>query len=222
MRAVLDSSAKDEVRRAVYNQGARNLPEGPPLEMLLAASRDQDFNIRVQVIQDLAQVGHPQAIELAIEYAKEGPKQVQVMPGLLGVLGAEGSPECVEAMLALLEDSAPMGEVLGRAVELLRPIRAPKSVQMLLRGLQAKDSAIQILAAQALAGNPQRQGGGGPGQAGQKGKGRGSSATPSGGSRFPGVRKRRGRAGSLRKTKEATGAAFRSPACLGLLWVSES
>ena len=155
--AILDlvrKSGVQNLRYTAYLNGARNLPGGPPLEVILAAADDDYPNLQAEALRDLAKLGHPTARTKALALAVIRPVQFTVGQIVAEVLGTRGDPETVEAMLGLLEDEHLHANVRKTVLEQLRFLRAPESIRVIVKALKAKSPAVRAVAAEVLAGIP--------------------------------------------------------------------
>lgn len=150
------SDNKPANRNAAYSQGARNLPSGPPTELVLQAARDDYAMLQAEAIRDLGVLGHPDAVRLALKAADKRPVGRSVGTALCTVLGQAGTPDAVRAMLAMLDDVKLNANVRKAIVEQLRCLRAPNSIDVLVKALGSKQAAIRAAAAETLAALPER------------------------------------------------------------------
>ncbi len=142
------------VRYTTYVNGARNLRGGPPVELMLAASKDGYPQLEAAAIEDLATLGRPEARKRAMALAEVRPVNVTVGMALARVLGGQGDGKAVKAMLGLFEDEKLHANVRKIVIEQLRFLRAPDAIAALMKGLKGKIPAVRGIAAEVLAGIP--------------------------------------------------------------------
>lgn len=155
--AIIKTDSKPELRYAAYVSGARNLPKGPPIEAVLLAASDEYAMLRAQAIRDLGLLGHPDGVRLALLAAKERPVAVATGKIVCEILGAAGTPDAVAAMLGFLADDSLHANVRKEVVDQLRLVRNTESVDLMIKALQAKRTAVRAVAAQILGGLPERR-----------------------------------------------------------------
>ncbi|MCK5944157.1 MAG: HEAT repeat domain-containing protein, partial [Planctomycetes bacterium] len=159
-KAILDAAASGgspTTRLNAYRYGVRNLPEGPPVPLLLRLAKGDDASLRAEAIRDLGVLGHPQAVPLARAVAGERPVDYQAGLAVCEVLGAAGTPDAVAAILSLLEDDRLHANVRKAAVEQLRLIRSERSVDVLVKALRSKRDAVRAVAVEVLSSVPERR-----------------------------------------------------------------
>lgn len=155
--AVTREHSDSFTRYSAYTQGARNLPGGPPIEAVLRAASDDYGMLRTEAIKDLGVLGHPDAVKHALQASRERPMDTRLGEALCEVLGAAGNPAAVAAILGLLEDDGLDARVRKKVVEQLRLIRAPKSVDVVVKALNSRAAPVRAVAAEILAALPERR-----------------------------------------------------------------
>jgi HEAT repeat protein len=140
------------LRYQAYN-GARYLKDGPPVQTMLRAAREDYPALQARALEDLFAVGHPDAREVALELAEVRPVVRNVGLAVARVLGADDTPGSAEA--ALLIGAAGDDPVRAEVVRRMSTVRAERGVREVLALLRAKDPALRTLAAQVLAGIPE-------------------------------------------------------------------
>ena len=150
--ALVRDHGTPSVRYTVYSNGARNLPGGPPVDLILAASKDGYASLEAAAIEDLAKLGHPEARKRALALAEARPVNVTVGMALARVLGGEGDGKAVEAMLDLFDDANLHANVRKIVLEQLRFLRAPDAIAAMVKALKSKIPAVRGMAAEVLAG----------------------------------------------------------------------
>nr|MDJ0523519.1 HEAT repeat domain-containing protein [Planctomycetota bacterium] len=155
--AVVRNTGTDALRYSAYIQGARNLEGGPPIATILAAADDNYPTLKAEAIRDLAKLGHPEARKRALALAETRPVQVTIGMALAEVLGAQGDATAVSALLGFFEDENLHANVRKKVLEQLRYIRAPASVDVIVKALRSKIGALRAVAAEILAAVPERR-----------------------------------------------------------------
>jgi HEAT repeat protein len=140
-------------RYEAYVEGARSLDGGPPEETMLFAAADKDARLRGEALRDLYRIGSPRTREVALRLARDGPFNKDLGVSLAAVLGAMGDPEAVKALLAFL-DMGPGPEVRQEVLDQLRDLRAPRSLDVLLKALESRAEATRGVVADILASVP--------------------------------------------------------------------
>ncbi len=139
------------VRYSAYINGARNLPGGPPVALMLTSAGDDYAPLKAEAVRDLGKVQHPEAGKRALALAAERPVAINAGLALAEVLGARGDAKAVTALLGFLEDERLHANVRKKVLEQLRFLRAPESIAVLVKGLKNKAAAVRAVAAEVLA-----------------------------------------------------------------------
>ncbi len=156
-KAILDAyKSRKDVREALYGYGLRYLKGGPPMELMLEAARSNDRRLRLEVLEDLHDLRHPLTRDVAIGLAEDPELTRFEAREVVTILGMQGDPKSVEALLAMLEREGLDEEIRSNALDALRFIRAPKSVAAIVKAVDAKSPALRAVAAEVLAGIPHR------------------------------------------------------------------
>jgi HEAT repeat protein len=154
-KAVLDiarTHANDYVRYRAYS-GIRTFPEGPPVELMLAAAADSYGTLRRYGLEDLFTVGHPRVRALALAAAKDRPLNVSVVPVAARILASFSDAEAVKVILPLCADPA-ASRVRSELVRVLSLIREPAALAAMIRHLRSRDPAVRAITAEILGGIP--------------------------------------------------------------------
>ncbi len=155
--AAVEKGSMPAVRRAAYVYGARNLPNGPPIDTVLRAARDDDATLRAQAIKDLGVLGHPDAVRLALVEAAKRPVAVATGKVVCEVLGAAGTKDSVAAILGLLDDDSLHANVRKEVVTQLRLVRTKEGSDLLIKALRSKRPSVRAVAAEILSDLPERR-----------------------------------------------------------------
>ena len=148
------SGPAETVRQQIYT-GLRSLPDGPPLDVVLAAAESTQVSLAAQALRDLQAIDHPETKARALALAARRPVQEFLAKAVVDVLAAIGDRESVEAVLALAQEGPPALEL--HVARQLTPIRDPAAIDALLEGLKARNPEVRALVAQVLAGIPERR-----------------------------------------------------------------
>ncbi len=141
-----------QVRLSIY-QGFRAAPEGPPLDVIQAAARDEYLPLRAAGLRDLAILDPDEALRMARASVPRMTKNLQLWQAVIDVLLARGEGEDIARLLDVAETwSAALVSHLSKHFV---PLRSDGVIQALLEGLKSDAPAVRRLAAETLANSVQ-------------------------------------------------------------------
>ena len=135
------------IRRTIY-EGLATLPSGPPAYVVVQAIASPLPSLRADALRDLLLLDPAVAKTRAIEASRDRPVDETVARAAVEVLGRIGDGDAVTAMLGMATDAPPA--LLPDVVAALAPIRGVGALRSLLAGLQHRDVAVRLVAADAL------------------------------------------------------------------------
>jgi HEAT repeat protein len=152
---IAKTHSNDYVRYRAYS-GIRTFPEGPPVDLMLAAAADSYGTLRRNGLEDLFTIGHPRVRELALAAARDRPVNASVLPVAARILASFADAEAVKVILPLCADPA-ASRNRAELVRLLSLIRTPDALGVMIRHLRSKDAAVRAIAAEILGGIPREE-----------------------------------------------------------------
>jgi HEAT repeat protein len=138
------------LRHAAYQAATRFRPSPPSPEFIVRVARSGDARVAALALRDALDQRLPECQALALECAPGARKSVDLANVVVEILGAWGSPKAVAAILPLVQvDSTTLRD---RMSALMKPIRDPAAIDVLLAALDSRDVVTRSVVTRALEG----------------------------------------------------------------------